>query len=335
MTVGTGGPFDPERLLKDFDRYDRDVDIVSSYHYLFSETPLKDTVAHFERYPKVKGKDGRDATPDFTVLYKDGTGLIGEIANIALHENSIEKLCKQLGRYSELEELPAGRSRFEKVSLVDVIYLSPMASAHDAARRIFVERIDNPEYEFSPIRRPVMIQFARDSGEYVYQFWADKELNGDLYKSSRVPDYRDYRDLKVEPWRFARNKVQYAFMNDTVSPLYMATRLWVNVFPTAYPPRSHPEFTTSTPEIVKLLKAHYSFGRSDDVRAAMAVLTAARLATHLRGDRNVWTVNRKAIKKESGAIQRIIADRIGSPHSAPERSSRKRFSPSADQGRLF
>ncbi|GAB2690573.1 hypothetical protein [Nocardia thraciensis] len=337
---GTGGPYDPEQLLSEFDRYDRDVDIVSAYHWLFTETNLRSTVEHFERYPSIVAPDGNIATPDFTVLFNDGSGIAAEIANLALPDTSVEKLCKQLGRYSTLQRLPARRRKQKDISVLDVLYLSPIETADDAVRRIFSERLENPNHPFKPIRKPVVVQFARTPQRYVFQLWPDSDAVGSLYIGDRNPNYSEFRSFKIEPYRFDHNKVKYAFMNDTVAPLYMATRLWANVFPAAYSVGSDVEFETTTAEIVGILRSHYSLGRgrADDVRAAMSILVAAGLATVVSNDKNQWRVNRRSLRKKSEGIHRVILDRISKAaedKSAKRRALRRSIANDREQGVLF
>ena len=184
---------DPDRLLADFKQYDRTVDVVSAYHWFFTETQaLPDTVAHFERYPRIRHPDGQDATPDFTVLFHDGGGLIAEVANIALHENSVEKLCAQLLRYDALTELPGPNGGMVTASSIDVIFLTPMDNAEAAVRRVYRERLELDEHWYSPSRRPVLIQFGFTSDKYVFQVWPDRSVNGSLTPGDREPDYSQF-----------------------------------------------------------------------------------------------------------------------------------------------
>jgi hypothetical protein len=101
---------DRERLRNEYRAYDRRVDIVSSVEVWFTRvTEIKPTVAWFERYPSLKHPlDGNDAKPDFTVLFADGTGYVGELSDLALHDQSLDALCSQLARYDTLDRLPAG-----------------------------------------------------------------------------------------------------------------------------------------------------------------------------------------------------------------------------------
>ncbi|MFE9784990.1 hypothetical protein ACFYO7_06365 [Nocardia salmonicida] len=303
--------FDREQLLKDFQRYDRDVDIVSIYHWLFTETDLAPTVRHFERYPRVKAADGNRATPDFSVLFNDGSGIVGEIANTALHDNSIEKLCKQLGRYDSLNYLPCGPNRLCPAKPIDVIFLSPMETAADAVHRIMIERHSNPSHPYKPARKPVVVQFARTPDKYVLQKWPDPELIGQLFQGSRSPSYTNFGTLNVPPYRFSANKVRFAFMNDTVAPLYLATRLWASVFPTDFRVAIDEEFETTTQEIVSSLRRHYEHGKADDVRAAMSVLSASALATPVGDNGNKWVVKRRKLRDKNMDVHKIIVDRIG------------------------
>lgn len=270
-------------MLRDFELYDRSVDVVSAFHWLYTETKeLPDVVDHFERYPTIKVRIAdveREVTPDFTVLFNDGTGLVAEIANIARHENSVDKLCRQLQNYSSITELPNSTGRAVPVTGVDVLFLSPMKTAGDAVQRVFSDRLDNAEHWYSPRERPALMQFAQQPDEYVFQLWPDKSINGSLrphgamkLASLEVPQ------LVIKPGHFAENKVQYAFCNDPVPSLYLATRLIVSVFPVMQQDPRKP-FTTTVEEIASVLRQQYGHGRVGEVQRALELLKTAGLVT--------------------------------------------------------
>jgi len=298
MARGTGSPLDPEKLVADFRLYDRTVDVVSAYHWFFTETAeMPATVSHFERYPKIAHEDGRDARPDFTVLFNDGSGLVAEIANIALHDNSIEKLCHQLLRYDSLRAIPGPQGQPVPVQNLDVIFLTPMDNADAAIQRVYRDRLMVEGHSYKPRRPPVTIQFGFTSEKYVFQVWPDKSVNGCLLPSERKPDYAEFTEsLKIRPTNFNENKVRWAFVNDPVPPLYLASRLWSNVFSSFFDPG---DIETSGTHIVNLLQKHYGRGESQEVRAAMMVLEAAGLAAG--GGGGSWSIKRSRNLRNHGA----------------------------------
>lgn len=336
-TKGSGTPFDPLRLVREYDLYDRNVDVVSAYQWLFTQTAdLPATVEHFERYPKVEHPDGTTITPDFTILFRDGTGIAAEIANIPLRDEGVDKLCRQLSRYADLRALPDARQGQSPVTVLDVMYLAPMDIAEDAVQRVLVERLDEPSHFYKPVRRPVVVQFTRTSEKYIFQMWPDSVTNGSLHTGNRSPNYASFSTLNIKPHCFASVKIQHAFMNDPISPLYLATRLWASTFPTQFGGGTV-EFDVTTQGIVSTLREQYGVGRADDVRRAMSILVAAGLATERTG--NKWTVNRRLLRKANSDIHRLIADRIGIDESRPtQRSGRRqqrRFDPGPGQATLF
>lgn len=199
MSVGPeeSNPYSAQRLIANYDLYDRSVDIVSSYEWLFTETKdLPGTVSHFERYPKIAHPDGRQATPDFTVLFTDATALVGEIANIPLIDEGVDGLCEQILRYDRLTAVLGPDGRECPVSVVDVLLLVPFEIGTDAVRRVLAERLDNPDHPYKPSRRPAIYQFARLSDRYVFQRRPDA-VNGSLHAGDRRPNYAAFSDLNV------------------------------------------------------------------------------------------------------------------------------------------
>lgn len=322
MARGTKGPLDPDALVSDFRLYDRAVDIVSIYHWLFTSTKeLPSTVEHFERYPRVPGDGGSVVTPDFTVLFKDGRGIAAEIANIALHDGSVESLCRQLEKYSRLTELPNAQGGFSPVQALDVIFLTPIETASAAVRRVCAERLDAPDHWYKPARRPVVIQFAASSDFYVLQFWPDRSVNGAL-EPSEDANYCDFDDLKVRPDHFAPNKVKYGFMNDPVKPLYLATRLWTSVFPSRF--GTNDVFEATADEITRVVQDQYGIIRANDVDAAMAILRVAGLASEKD---DVWRVRRRNLRPIASDVHAAIARLIDQGPSPSRRKARTNDGP--------
>ena len=320
MSRGTGGPFDPDALLRDFRLYDRNVDIVSAYQWAFAQIrEVAPTVEHFERYPKMTHPDGRDVTPDFTVQFNDGRAIVAEIANIALRDESVDSLCRQLGRYASLDGVPGHDGRVNKATVVDVMFLTPMDTAADAAKRLFVDRLDSDNHPYSPRRRPVLVQYARTEDHYVFQRWPDDAVNGALQVGD-VP-FGPFPNLKLKPDRFAGVKVKYGFMNDPVKPLYMATRLWASVFPSRFwVDEAKNEFSATTAEIASVVQELYGRGRPSDVKAAMFILVSAGLAVPNGAE---WVVARRALKLD---VPNAIVDRISKAGSGRAVGQRPRSS---------
>ncbi len=159
-----------ERLLHDFTTYDRAVDVVSAFEmvYTTSRTELPATVRHFERFPRVPGSSGKTVTPDFSVVFHDGGGLVGEIARVALHEGSVDSLCNQIARYDALRQLPIAEG-FAEVSHTDVLLLVPQSVGVATVKRVVVERFAEPDHPYKPSAAPCVVQFAFDEGRYIFQ----------------------------------------------------------------------------------------------------------------------------------------------------------------------
>jgi hypothetical protein len=288
MSTATG--FDRPELLESFRRYDQAVDVVSAFHWLYTDTEnLPDTVEWFERYPRISHDDGNDATPDFSVVFKDGTGLVGEIAWIALNENSVDNLCRQIGRYDTLRRLPTANGNLVEVSRTDVLLLVPLAVGMDAVRRVLHERRDNPEHQYSPDRAPCITQFALTDSRYTFQRLPDS-ANGSLDADQRQPALGHWllrSQLNTPVNNFATNKAQWAFINDPVDPLYLATRLWSHVFPSLVEIDADKGYTpidASSADLAALLQERYRHGRVADVTRAMRLLSAAGMAEEVKDE---------------------------------------------------
>lgn len=201
-------------LLEGFDVYDRAVDVVSVFEWLHSDPRVDASgpVLHFERYPSIAASDGKQATPDFTILFADGTAVAGEVARFALPEESVDKLCAQLGRYDSLTAVPDARGRLQPAD-VDVMYLVEMRLGMSAVQRVLKERLADPGHPYSPARPPVVVQYAREADRYIFQRIPAPE-NGALRDSGRSPSVGTFLStdgLAVPPDRFAAVKAARAF----------------------------------------------------------------------------------------------------------------------------
>jgi hypothetical protein len=272
-----------EELVSGFTNYDRAVDVVSAFEFLHTGSDaLPPTVRHFERFPRLT-EDGRISTPDFTVLFTDGTGVAAEISRIARHDNSVESLCRQLMRYDSLTQLPSyDGDAF--VGHCDVLLLVPFELGVDTVRRVLHERFADEAHWYAPSVAPCVVQFSLDQGRWVFQRLADP-LNGILREEGRgegIGGWLAETSIKVKPERFAAIKAARAFMNDPVDQLYLATHLWAKTFATMVSEKQ-PDglpiiLQVSVEELTAHTRAHYGSVRRADIRRAMRLLQAAKLA---------------------------------------------------------
>ena len=279
---------------------------------------MPDTVVHFERFPHVKAADNNPATPDFSVVFNDGTGLVGEISRIALHENSVDGLCSQIGRYDDLTSLPGAAGEPIDVSQVDVLLLVPLDIGTDVVRRIIVERLANEGHTYNPRHPPCIVQYVAQPDKYVFQRRPDVG-NGELRDGTRDPGLGRWLrrgDFKPPAAGFAHVKARRPFMNDPVAPLYLACQLWTKVFPT---------MTASTtrvgdykPLVVTIdelsTEVAGKFGRvgKTALRNAMTVLVRSRSAALIDTDR--WQVAWGGLAHRSGEdVGEVLARRTQKP----------------------
>jgi hypothetical protein len=272
-----------ERLLHGFTTYDRAVDVVSAFEMAFttSRSQVPGTVRHFERFPRVPGPDDTTLTPDFTVVFEDGTGLAGEIARLALHENSAEGLCRQIAKYDALRQLPDAAGLAE-VSQMDVLLLVPQSVGVAAVKRIVVDRFANPDHPYKPSVAPCVVQFAFDEDRYIFQRLLDPR-NGTLRDENRADGlgrwFEENGDFKARPSRFSDIKSARAFINDPVDPLYLATHLWAKTFPTMAGDSPRPvRLEVRSADLAAELRERFGGVLASDVDRALDLLKTAKLA---------------------------------------------------------
>jgi hypothetical protein len=308
-----------DQLLGAFYTYDRAVDVVSTFEMLFavSQTELPRTVKHFERFPKVTAGDGEDATPDFSVVFHDGTGLAGEVARLALHDESVESLCRQLLRYDSLKQVPSSGGQPEHISYCDVLLLVPLDVGVPAIRRILHERMNEPTHWYSPSVAPCVVQFGFDQGRWVFQRPPDPS-NGHLREEGRdtgINEWLDMDSIKVKPERFADIKAARPFINDSVDSLYLATLLWTKTFATVASRLQGPPpilLSVTAGSVGADLRSKFGPVKTTEVVRALELLRTAKLAE--QAPDGTWQIAwEKLHSTREREVERILARRACEP----------------------
>ncbi len=302
-------------LLSSYKIYDRTVDVVSIFEMLFTKSQtLPPTVRHFERFPKIS-QDGQSAlTPDFSVLFNDGGGLVGEIAQFALPEQSVDSLCQQIGGYDEITALSDGTS-LTNVDYLDVLLLVPQTLGPAALKRIIDERVENDEHWYSPQQRPCIVQFGYDDGRYTLQR-PPHPKNGMPRDEGRTDGLSQWfpEGINVRPDHFKEIKAARAFVNDGVDRLYLATHLWAKTFPTEIgePPGQGPvRLEVNAADLAKTLKERHGHVRKADIESALKLLVTGRLAQ--RASETTWVIAFEPPKRGEKELHTNLAERVCKP----------------------
>lgn len=300
-----------DAALQQYSTYDEHVDVVSSMEYMFTRaTGMRDTVAHFERFPRIK-VDDKTLTPDFTVLFADSTGIVGEVAKLALAEGSVDKLTHQIGEYAALTALPDSADRLQPVRQVDVLLLVQMEVGLATVRRVIKQRFADDDHDYAPARPPCVAQYGRSETKYTLQRIPDP-ANGVLDAGDRQPDLNAYLStgLNVQAHHFADIKVARAFINDPVPPLYLASHLLIRTWPTQHGGGTA-DITVVPADTGRRLQQEYGHVRIGDVTAALELLDLAGLAA--RNPDGSWLVSRHQLGRiGSRDVPRLLVDRITS-----------------------
>jgi hypothetical protein len=296
-----------QQMLRSYNIYDEHVDVVSAMEWLFTATKeIPSTVVHFERFPTIKVSQDLTLTPDFTVLFVDGTAIIGEIAQFAVRDSSVDDLCRQLDNYDALTVVPDADGNLAPVASVDVVLFVPARIGQQAVRRVIVERLHDTKHPFSAAKPPVITQFSRDSERYTFQRLANAE-NGTL-PTTRSPMTLGFlldNDLSPLVNHFKDLKSDKRFMNDQIDPLYLATHLWTATWPTLFPGRTE-DIYVAPADLAELLRSQFGKGSAKDVKRALELLQRAGLAAP-NADRT-WTVSRKKLSQRGERdVHKIIA----------------------------
>lgn len=301
MSSGPQNPGELERLLTEFRLYDRNVDVVSAWQYLFSGSELASETHLFDRFPYVPISGGSTVAPDFTLLRTDGSALIGEIANFPVDEAPVDRLCEQLGRYDGIHGLHGPDGSNVALKHCDVMLLVPFALGTAAIRRVIRDRLADPTHPFKPSSTPVIVQFELSGDKYVFQRIPDP-VNG-VVRDQGSPDAKrlsrwlEDESIQVGVRRFSEIKAARAFVNDPVPDLYLATFLWAKTFPVVAGRRPPLDLMITPSAIAERLRMEHGKVRAADIRRALRLLSRAGLAEE-RG--REWLVHWRELRPRQG-----------------------------------
>lgn len=324
---------DRDQLLREYRDYDAKVDTVSAFEVFFREsTSLPKTVVHFERFPRYRAPDGEFVTPDFTVLFTDGTLLVGEISRLAREEGSLEKLLHQIGRYDTLTQAPSGPRgggghELVDVKAVDVLVLVPDGESNAAIDRIN-EAIDEGRYGYAPSQRPTVMGWSFDAAGSRYIFKYDDRSNNPRPRThGRQPSLTSWLEgahdtLVCSAERLAPLKVRHRFMNDRPPGLYMATILWLDALPAAASPEVPPvDLNVKAADLAEYLRTSYGWGDVNAVDIGMDFLQRGGL---VRQSSDGWAIELKEVASSSGEVHaELLRRHLAKPKGPVTAADRK------------
>jgi hypothetical protein len=307
-----------ESLLNAFQVYDRAVDVVSAFEKIFtsSNTALPGTVRHFERFPRIPQESADPLTPDFTVLFEDGGGLAAEIARFGRPDESVDSLCRQIGKYDEMDHLPDGTSTVP-VNCLDVMLLVPQALGTAAAKRIIEDRAENSGHWYDPKARPCIVQFGYDEGRYIFQrlLHPGNGMPRDDDRADGLSRWFQENSINVRPEQFREIKAVRSFVNDPVDRLYLATHLWAKTFPTEIGEQAGEgpaRLEIDPQDLAKTLRERHGSVRKRDIEAALELLATGRLAQ--RASESRWVVAYEPLKgRGQRELHANLAERVCKP----------------------
>lgn len=308
--------------LNDFRLYDKAVDIVSCWQFLFTEAqPLAKNVLCFDRFPRLSSPstpNDQPKTPDFAVLISDAYGIVGDIkSGFPLDDKDFLNHAKRLLKY----DLPLNfKSGVEARSVVpthhDILLLIPLRDAQEIVRRIDKFRIAG---DLGIERNLIAFEWVWDSdqNEYVFRKVAGQTCDfqdSSLPANSRLSSIFTERgaSLKVSPDKIKLIKAAWQFCNDTPPPIYTHVFLWTKVFYYLLDasqrqlwrrrdPRKSLWIEVSTETLVKEIERRYPirWGHwTDWVRVALDVLVSAGLARKVAVDQ--YLVGYRNLVRELG-----------------------------------
>jgi hypothetical protein len=311
-----------QKLLNDFKLYDKAVDIVSCWQFLFTEVEqYSKNVLLFDRFPRLSSpstpKD-QPKTPDFAVLLSDEYGIVADIkSGFPLDDKGFLSHAGRLLKYDLPLSFKTGvDSRSVIPSDHDILLVIPMRDAQEIVRRIEKFRAAG---DLRIDRNLIAFEWVWDSDQNEYVFrkvagqtcdFRDASLPANIRLSSIFTERG--ASLKVSPDKIKSIKAAWQFCNDTPPPIYTLVFLWTKVFYHLLDagqrqlwrrrdPRKVLWIEVSTERLVEEIVRRYPirWGHwTDWARAALDVLVSAGLARKIAEDK--YTVGYRNLVRELG-----------------------------------
>lgn len=220
--------------LNKFTIYDQAVDVVSCWQAILTHG-YKNKLQYFDRFPNIPP---RGLTPDFTVLFKNGYGLIFEIKRTYPNEDiAIRKEIRQLKSYDSNLSLKADDSGNRATpNVTDIVLILNTTHSNMIFTRINKILKDN---DFGFNNNSIFLDYLY-LPENNYPKYAFRKFMGDnrkfrdevLPKKSRF-EYilgDQVKDLECPIKYFIPYKIIEVLCNDAPPELYMAVYLWSKIF---------------------------------------------------------------------------------------------------------
>lgn len=226
-----------EKLLDDFNLYDKTVDLVSCWEFFYTKIDsVRDRILYFDRFPRLTASQEtkRDRkTPDFAVLVSASYGLVGEIKHgFPLDDATFLQHLGKLKKYDQPLSFRAD-DKGKEISPVthDILLIVRLRDAQETVVRIEkLLREGNPTFE----RRLIVFEWVYDDDEYIFRRVAGQSAD---FNDSTVPQevrlskYFGERgaSLKVTPDKIKLIKAAWQFCNDEPKPIYTIVFLWTKI----------------------------------------------------------------------------------------------------------
>lgn len=303
-------------------------------------------LVYFDRYPPCVSEQGQYG-PDFTALFEDGYGLVGEVKRwVHPPGEGLEALLRQLHTYASVD-FPLRAQDEPEPSIVparkDTLLLMPLLNAVEAIGLVGDARNANGELDLAA--SPVMIGHGPDDrrGPEEYYWWNFKwyDIEGNsrfLAPNVMSPEMGDHEGdlnhqfcsadalpMHVEREKHSERKVAISFCSDEPPAIYaLVNKVWRYI---------HTDFVASLSEQEKnrwvrksRIEAHLSVSEMTDslsrkmaagavrgqwIRTALDLLVEIGWAKKIDGDQYLLDFKKPASMKQEQKyfMQRLAAKR--------------------------
>lgn len=211
-----------------FKNYVKSVDVLSCLEFFFTRK-YSDKISHFERFPKHGEK-----RPDFTVLLKDSTGIVGEYARSPPNdEDGFLKEMKQLESYDKDMKILNEKSEYIEPKNYNILYILSTTASSEVVGKIkgLLER-GELNFEHDLIIWEVMEGLGDRVPTYAFRHFPSWEttFSSSLMERLNTVLCTENKPIRIRIDQFMPHRISIPFMNDPPPPIYMSVILWETIF---------------------------------------------------------------------------------------------------------
>lgn len=221
--------------LKKFANYDDAVTAVASWKAILELKDYKGKLDFFDWFPRLHATE-KPLTPEFTALFKDKYGIIGEVkAGFPQDDAAFDHELQQIKKYDEVKAIKGNDNKPHEITKKDIILLLKESSGIDEITKRIFQKLKDDKHPFKLKQSNLIVMGYRYDEDRGNTFFAIKrnlyKENGEFQELGLKKHIVDnLKPLHMPPKMFKDYKTQYIVINDPPPLIFTLVFLWLDGF---------------------------------------------------------------------------------------------------------